>query len=400
MRGVALRDFLGLDDDGLHVRGLCSFGSTPSSVTSTTNSSPWSGQQPYLADIFAQAQNLDQTTTPAYYPNDTYVGMTSGQQNAASQLANYGASGGNSGLLAANANVTSTLAPGYTNGTQAGFNTGENTLGQISNGTYQSAASPNYNQAQGVLANEMSSSYLNPNNSPAFQSVVNNTLASVMPGIDASYVNGNRAGGGLAASAAAQGATNAVGNLEQQQYNTNQQIQQSAAQQASTNNQNATANAMGAAGLGTQNYLTQQGNQLKGDAMAPMIDQAQSGDLQTALAAQGVAQQNAQNQTNANVQQWNYNQMLPWNQLGLYDQYVTGNYGGSTTATNPYYQNSAANLMGGASSGLGLLNGIGNLAGGSGGGASGLMSLFSNAGSSAGTDAGLWDVAETAAAAA
>ena len=377
MRGVALRDFLGLDDDGLHARGLCSFGSTPSSTTSTTNTAPWAGQQPYLASVFAQAQNLDQNTTPAYYPNDTYVGMTSGQQGAASQLANYGAAGGDSGLQAANANVTSTLSPGYTNGTQAGFNTGENTLGQISNGTYPSAASPNYNQAQGVLANEMSSNYLNPNNSPAFQQVVQNTLANVMPGIDASYVNGNRAGGGLAASAAAQGATNAVGNLEQQQYNTNQQIQQNAAQQASTNNQNATSNAMGAAGLGTQNYLTQQGNQIKSDALAPMIDQAQSGELQNALSAQGLAQQNAQNQTNANVQQWNYNQMLPWNQLGLYDQYVTGNYGGATTATTPYYQNGAANAMGGVSSGLGLLNGIGNFAGGGSSGSGGLAGIMS-----------------------
>ena len=415
---IGLNDFLGLPVDDFHVRGLCSFGGGGGGTTTTTqNTAPWAGQQPYLTDVFNQASNLNKNTTQQYYPNSTYVGLTDPQLSQIQNMSNYGTSGGDTGLQAANANTAATLSPGYTNGTSGAFNGGEgllssmingsygnqasgamgagsNALSGIANGNYQSSASPNYNQAQGVLGNEMSAGYLNPQNSPAFQQTINNTLANVMPGIDASYVNGNRAGGGLAAAAAAQGATNAVGQLEQNQYNTNQQVQQQAAGLASQNNQNAASNAInaangansmygtigglqqGAANTGTANYLTQQVNQVKQSALAPMIDQAQMGDLQSAYNAQSQVQNNAQQATTADVNKWNYNQMLPWNQLGLYDQFVQGNYGGSSTTTQPYYSNTGANILGGASSLMGIGGGIGSMLGGAGvSGAAGLSGL-------------------------
>ena len=46
--------------------------------------------------------------------------------------------------------------------------------------------------------------------------------------------------------------------------------------------------------------------------------------------------------------------MAPWNQLGLYQGAISGNYGGTQTATQPYYQNKTAGLLGGALSGAGL----------------------------------------------
>ena len=386
---TGLNDFLGLPESDLHIRGLCSFGGSQGGTTTTTqNTAPWAGQQNYLENVFAQAAGLYGNTTPQYYNGNTYAGLTPQQTGTIGQLSNYGTGGGNAGLQAANGFTASTLSPGYTNGTAGAFNGGEGLLSSmingnytngasgalgagssalqgISNGNYQSAASPQFNQANGVLSNELSAGYLNPNNSPAFQQTIKNTLANVMPSINSSYVNGNRAGGGLAASAAAQGATNAVGQLEQNQFNTNQQIQQQAAGLASQNNQNATSNALnaanaansmygtigglqqGAANSGINGYLTQQGEQQKAAALAPMIDQAQMGDLQSAYNAQSQQQNANQAQTTADVNKWNYNQMLPWNQLGLYDQYIQGNYGGSSVATQPYYQNQGANIMSG-----------------------------------------------------
>jgi hypothetical protein len=122
----------------------------------------------------------------------------------------------------------------------------------------------------------------------------------------------------------------------------------------------------GAAGLGSNNYLTQQGNQIKGAAVAPYIDQAQMSDMQSALNAQGLAQNNQQNLINAAVQNWNYNQTLPYNMLGMYQGFTGGNYGGSGSVSTPYYQNQGSNIMGGLLGGLGIASSLFSPAGGGG----------------------------------
>ena len=40
---------------------------------STTTSEPWSAAQPYIKDVYAQAQNLYNSGGPSYYPNATYT---------------------------------------------------------------------------------------------------------------------------------------------------------------------------------------------------------------------------------------------------------------------------------------------------------------------------------------
>jgi len=297
-------------------------GSSPSgNTTTTTSNTPWSAEQPALESIYSQAQNLDTSAVPQYYSGDTYAPMTSQQTGAANNLINYGSGEGDTGLNAANSYESSALSPGYT-----------------------AQASNAFTGANNVLNNEMSSSYLNPANSPTYNTAISNALAQAMPGAQASFTNGNRSDSGLASAASASAATNAAAGLAQQQYQANQGIQNSAAGQASNN------------------LINQQGNQTRTALAAPMVDQAQSQDLSTALNTAGMAQTNQQNQLNANVAGYNYGQMLPWNQLGLEENAVVGTpqYSSSTT-TQPYFSNTLSNVTS-AATGLGSLGMLGYLA--------------------------------------
>src|SRR3990167_11416611 len=64
-------------------------GSTPSrnteTVTTTQKSDPWSGQQPYLTDLYRTAQGIFGGQGPQYYPGQT-VSPFSAQQDMALQL--------------------------------------------------------------------------------------------------------------------------------------------------------------------------------------------------------------------------------------------------------------------------------------------------------------------------
>lgn len=293
--------------DGRFAPHICAFGSTPSGNTvTTTKSDPWEAEQDPLRDIYSQATALDQNAVPQYYPDNTYAPLTTQQTGLMSGLIDATGSGGSSGLRAANSNLTGSLSPGYTAQTQGTFNQGTD-----------------------VLSNELQSSYLNPNNSPAYATAMSNALATALPAATASFVNGNRSGSGLASAASTSAAVNAAGGLAQQQYNTNQAIQQ------------------GAVNTAANDFLTQQGNQTRNLIAAPGVDQEMTNNYSTALNTAGMGQQNNQNQINADVAAYNYGQMLPWNQLGLYEGAITGtgNPGSVSSQAQPYFSNPTANAV-------------------------------------------------------
>ena len=314
--------------------------SVPSTTTSNTTTQPWSGQIPYLTGeaspgpgqppvpgVFPAAQSLyqNQAGWPQYYPNNTYAGLTPAQNGFIGGAETYGANMGNSGINAANSSLTSMLSPGYTAGTQPGMDATNRYLTSTING-----------------AN------LDPFSAPGFQNVINGTLANVIPATSASFIGGGRADSGLAQAAQTAAATNAIGSLANQNYLAEQGLQQGAAAQAANN------------------ALTQQGNQIKGAALAPGIDQAQLGDINAGLSAAGMQQSDVQNQINALMSRWNYNQALPFNMLGQYQNYVGGTgYGGTTTGqqTTPYYSNTASNLLGAGAGAAGILGATGAFGG-------------------------------------
>tara|TARA_R110000850_G_scaffold2535_3_gene12038 strand:- start:48 stop:863 length:816 start_codon:yes stop_codon:yes gene_type:complete len=61
-------------------------GSNPTNVTTTTSSEPSDFVKPYVTEAFDQAQNLFQSSTPNFYPNQTYTDFAP-QTEAALKLA-------------------------------------------------------------------------------------------------------------------------------------------------------------------------------------------------------------------------------------------------------------------------------------------------------------------------
>ena len=65
-------------------------GSNPTNVTTTTSSEPSEFVKPYVTEAFDQAQNLFQSSTPNFYPNQTYTDFapeTTASLNLATQRA-------------------------------------------------------------------------------------------------------------------------------------------------------------------------------------------------------------------------------------------------------------------------------------------------------------------------
>lgn len=241
-------------------------GSTqPAGVTTTTQTSaPWSGQQPYLSQVFGQAQNLYDTYRPQYFPGSTAAAQTPTQQLGLG-LETAAGLAGNSSVNAANSYLTSTLG-----------------------GDYLSAGNP------------------------YFQGMANQVLAQTVPGLEAQFAQGNRMTGPGAAYAVGEGADSALGGLAYQNYNDRMQQMSQAAMLAP---------AMQSAGYQNIAAVTDAGNQQQAQNQAQLNDQ---------------------------VARWNFQQQLPYQTLQQYANLIGGNYGGTSTLSQPYFENGAANsLLGG-----------------------------------------------------
>jgi len=340
------------------------FGSESTPSTTTSTSAPWSGQQPYLSGLFSQAQNLATNYQPQYFGGDTYAPLTDLQKGVAGKIAGTGLLGGSTALQTANNSVTGMQLPGYTADTNTAFQSANPQIAQIAGGSALSGTQGAFGQGQNYLSNMLSGATLDPNSAPGFQSLVNSTLADVLPTTNASFIKGGRSDSGLAQRAATSAATDAVGKLGLNYYLGQQQLQDSAAKQAAANQATGLNATLGAGGLASNNLLTQQGNQIKASGIAPLLDQQQMADMTAGLNASGLSQQDQQNQINAAIQRFNFNQMAPWNTAGMFQGLINGNYGSQGTTTTPYYSNTAANVLG---LGTGLL-GLNQLTGSAGGG--------------------------------
>lgn len=198
------------------------------------------------------------------------------------------------------------------------------------------------------LQDTLSGKYLDINTNSYLMPAANNILATVLPQINSQFAASGRGNSGLAARAASQGATDALATQAFNNYNNERQRQMQAAQ------------------------------------LAPAAMQADY--LPAAkLAEVGASQEDrAQQAINEAMQRFQFNQQAPYQQLGLYNSLIQGNYGGSTQGTSTSTlppRSIGAGLIGGgvagaglgylAGSALGLTPGQGALYGGLAGGAAG-----------------------------
>ena len=182
-------------------------------------------------------------------------------------------------------------------------------------------------QAANNSTAQISSGYYMNNQNPDLQNVEQQATAQALPAIQSQFIAGGGMNGGLAAQASAAGISNTVGQL------------------------------------GYQNYNDQIQNMERANLAAPGVDQAQASDLAQGANYGNMLQNQNQAQLNNSVQEWNYNQNLPINMLGVYDNFVSGNYGSQGSTTTPVYHNQTASAVGGALGGAATGASLGSMAG-------------------------------------
>lgn len=280
------------------------------STTSTQNSAPWSVQQPYLGNVFGAASQTFQDF--AGNPSSSVAGFSPMQQQAMGMTQDV-ANGTNAG------------------GAAALNNSGANYTTNLMNGAYL-----NSNPANAALSGIANGSELNPNSNPYMQGMANAANTNIInayqtataPQTSSQMEGAGRYGSGAAANAQnmdqqglATQLANAQNNLYGSMYQTNESNQLNAAQQ-----------------LGT-NYNTAAQQQLQGSYNAPNMVNSINGSISNLYNMGG--NQQALNQAQINA---------PWTLLNDYSGLVNGNYGGTGSMTQPYYNNTAGQVIGGIGS--------------------------------------------------
>lgn len=417
----------------------------------TTTSSPWEPQQPYLTEGFQAASNLYNSGGPQYYPSSTYVPYNStetGAINAVPGVANGNINGIDTsasgfennllrgGYLSGNPAISGfenfgSSAPASDLGYFATNNVGNNAPGT---GTLTNIAGTNYGNVGNNIGSDRlfglggtNMGYFNPGTptlsayasgaygtNPNTDSTAQTVMSQVEPAIESQFINGGDLSSPDAAYATASGVTSALAPIEYQNYQTQEQLQQGAAQNLSGNylqggaiqqaidealaqntlggaslssgaagtlgNESLTGSGISENAAGTlgnenltalggegQNYDAAITQMLQGTAFAPTVQNMPYTDLSDIFGAGSATQTDAQNATNADIARWNYNQTLPYETLNQYEGQVTGNYGG--TVTEPYFGTSnSSNAIGGALSGASAGAGIGSALFGAGSG--------------------------------
>ena len=215
----------------------------------TTRTEPWAGQQPYLRDVFGQAQNLYQQGGPQYFPGQT-VAPFSPQSQMGMDMLTQRAIGGDPSMQAFGNYLTNTLGQPNAVNPYALAQGGQQAMGGIGAGQDMiqqagSAVGPHAQILQGMTGygglGEAGQFFGQPDALPAFSTdqlgatasgsflgsnpyldQMFNTAAGrvserfsedILPGIDSTFGAGGRTGGGLHALATGRAAGDAVQEL-------------------------------------------------------------------------------------------------------------------------------------------------------------------------------------------
>lgn len=355
-------------------------GGGSSKSTTNTVATPWKEQQPYLTDVFRQAQSMYQggQMAPAYYTGNTIAGQSPYTRNAYNAVSGQAVGGDNSYRSMANSlNTANSVMQNAISG-----NRGLSSLNAVGNTNSGNRALTNLlgTSGAGINAGNAGLSVLNqmakadnPYIDQLYQRANNQAQAS----LDSNFNRAGRYGSGAHEAAAA----DAANNLANQMYSALYDKRASAAAQASS----AYNQGIGQ-GLDAQQAAGSLYNQGIGNNIAAMNDAANAYNaaLGQQLSGAGTAQNlynqrytDAQwlseigaNQENYNqalidaaIDRWNYDQQRPLTALSNYNQLIQGTYGGTTTATGKggYSGSALGSALGGAAAGASLLSGASNL---------------------------------------
>lgn len=390
--------------------------------TTNTVAEPWAGQQPYLTDVFQQANTMyyGGYLAPEYYGGNTVAGQspyTTQAYGIVSNQANFGDNSYGSMRnamtttnnvlnrgISGNTGLTNLNRVGDTNAANKGLGylngyTGQNTLaGDTGYNKLVGYSGQNFNNNVGQNALASMTNAVNPYS----QKLLGQAIDQETGKLNGNFSQAGRYGSGAHENAVADAATNLTNQFYSNAYDQQMQAAQNYANNYTANiGQNINA-AQGA----NQAYQTDQGNKLSaaqqaaqayntgvGNNIAAMNDAA--GAYNNGLQAQNQAALNSKdlynqrytdaqwlsdigaNQENYNqalidaaIDRYNYNSQRPLTALSNYNQLIQGTYGGTTTSTGKsgYTGSALGSAIGGATAAAGLANALG--------GSDGLLSYF------------------------
>ena len=332
-------------------------GSGGGSTTTVQKADPWSGQQPYLKEIFGEAQRLYQSGSlaPSFYPGQTVAQESPWTQQARAMQAAR-ALGGSASVGKAQ-NAMDEIVSGRTQAANSGL--------AVLDG--MAAAEAGSGNAGLAALNGMASG-----SDPYLRSLYADAAGEAGASIDSGFSSAGRYGSGAHANARA----DALADLASDMYSHAYDQRLGAAQAASAAYNDALALKAQAAQQAGQLYDAGVSKQVLGAGMAQELANQTYVDA-AALSEAGAAQDAyLQKLINAEIERWNYAQHAPITALNNYQHLVSGNYG-STTTTSGQQATTSTGALGNMVTGAALGSSIGGMPGaivGALGG--GLLSLF------------------------
>jgi hypothetical protein len=265
-------------------------------LESSSTTAPWEPQQPYILGGFQAAKNLYDMGLPEYYPGETLAGFDPVQQQAQQAILGYSMGPRVAGMQAGAEGALMRSLGGYT-----GF-TPQQTADLLAGNVRTGAGTP-YQAMADALSGD----------------VVNRLQGSILPGIRQQQVMYQPGGSSRAAleqnkavtSAVKQGLTTPLAQMYQSAYDRAQQMRLPASQQMIQQQQ-----------FGQQQYPT-----TMTAPYAPLQAMNQVGEQRRAMSQEAI---------NRDMARYFYEAGAPQQALQNYMSMITGNYGSSSTAMNPY----------------------------------------------------------------
>jgi hypothetical protein len=313
-------------------------GGPSGTTTSVQDSSPWGPQQPYLTDIFANASNLYHNYTPEFAPFRTAA------------LPNWAQVEATDAMMHPERYPERTALPAAATANNAAIAGGEylwKSPGAHLFGSLAGTESPEAAALQSYLRGDRLGGAGNPYTDALSESV----LSRVVPGIQSRFISGGSLNSPEAARATAAGATSALAPLLFQQQQQEEQNQIAASKQLGDLRMSA-GNALNAG------FTSNMNDMMRAIALAPQTDALSYSPEQRKLEAANLNQQWEQQALNEGVSRWNFAEELPYQQLNNFIGAVTGNYGGNSVLTQPYFKPPGQSPLGAIGQGLGVLGGI------------------------------------------
>jgi hypothetical protein len=265
-------------------------------LESSSTTAPWEPQQPYILGGFQAAKNLYDMGLPEYYPGETLAGFDPVQQQAQQAILGYSMGPRVAGMQAGAEGALMRSLGGYT-----GF-TPQQTADLLAGNVRTGAGTP-YQAMADALSGD----------------VVSRLQGSILPGIRQQQVMYQPGGSSRAAlqqnkavaDAVKSGLTTPLAQMYQSAYDRAQQMRLPAAQQMIQQQQ-----------FGQQQYPT-----TMTAPYAPLQAMNQVGEQRRAMSQEAI---------NRDMARYFYEAGAPQQALQNYMSMITGNYGSSSTAMNPY----------------------------------------------------------------